>query len=903
MEPGTRLGHYEIIAPLGEGGMGQVYRARDTTLERDVAVKVLAAEFVADPGYLARLEREARLLAGLNHPNIAIIHSLEQTADRRFLVLELVEGESLRQRLAKGPLPVDKALDLCVQLAQGLEAAHGAGIVHRDLKPDNVLITPQGRAKLLDFGIAKSMEISAELTETAQATNLTVAGALVGTPPYMSPEQIRGEASDKRADIWAFGCLLYETLTARRAFARETLADTLAVIVDREPDWTHLPGTLPPLARSVMQRCLRKDPSRRLHDTADARIDIQEALSEPGADAPSGHLETVAIAGPDRQSATRAAAVVMVLAAALLGAFIGSRLNRPEPGALERFVLTAPPSEAAASDRNTTDLAISPDGARIAYRSALQDGIYLRPVDQLQGVLLRGTESGAAPFFSPDGNWEGFRSRDRQALMKVPVLGGPAQTICPLPSELRGASWGADGTIIFAERASGGLLRVSAAGGEAEVLTVPDAAAGEMFHRWPEILPGGEAVLFTISRGGRTEDRSIALLTLATADHVSLIPVGSNPHYSATGHIVFGLEGTLRAVRFDLGRLEVTGVLVQVLDDLMTKSGTRGRGGRQDGAANFSLADNGSLVYMPSEVRAPRRTLVWVDRQGQEEALSADPRTYHLVRVSPDGTVVALDLRDEENDIWTWNFVSRGPLARLTFDRTPDFSPAWAPDGRLLFSSRRHGAAQVFARAADGSGTAEQLTDLPNDLYVDDISPDGGSIAARVLRADTAWDIVLLTLAGAGSVDGLVVSPAQERHTAFSPDGRWLAYQSDESGQDEIYVVPFPGVDGGKREVSHSGGLAPVWNPQGGELFYRAPDGRVMAVPIVAQGTALTFGSAEALWESAYYLGRGKSYDVAQNGERLLMIKDDPSLAARREAADIVIVRNWFDELKRLVPH
>ncbi len=882
--------------------MGEVYRARDTTLERDVAVKVLAAEFVADPSYLARLEREAKLLAGLNHPNIATIHSLEQAAGRRFLVLELVEGESLRQRLANGPLPVDKALDLCVQIAQGLEAAHGAGIVHRDLKPDNVLITPQGRAKLLDFGNAKSTEVSPELTETARATDLTVAGTLVGTPPYMSPEQIRGEAIDKRADIWAFGCLLYETLTATRAFARETLADTLAAIVDREPDWTCLPNSVPPLARSVMQRCLRKERSQRLHDIADARIDIQEALAEPGGDAHRGRPETVATTVPDRQSATRIVGVVMVLAAVLLGALVGSRFTRPEPGAVERFVLTAPPSETAATDRNTTDLAVSPDGTRVVYRSALQDSLYLRAVDQLQGALLRDTESGAAPFFSPDGNWVGFRSRDRQALMKAPVLGGPAQTICPLLSELRGASWGADGTIIFAERASGGLLRVSAAGGEPEVLTVPDAAAGEIFHRWPQILPGGEAVLYTSSRGGRTEDRSIALLTLATGDHLSLVPLGSNPHYSATGHIVFGLEGTLRAVRFDLGRLEVTDEPVRVLEDVMTKSGTRGRAGRQAGAANFALANNGSLVYISSDAQTPKRTLVWVDRQGQEEALSADPRMYQIARISPDGTVVALDSRDEENDIWIWSLLSHGPLARLTFDRTPDFAPAWAPDGRVLFSSRRHGPAQIFARSPDGSGTAEQLTDLPNDLYLDDVSPDGGSILARVLRADTGWDIVLVTLGDEGSIDRLVESPAQERYPRFSPDGRWLAYQSDESGQDEIYVVPFPDVDGGKREVSHGGGMSPVWNPQGGELFYRALDGRVMAVPIVAEGTTLTFGSAEVLWDNSYYLGLGRSYDVAEDGERLLMIKDDPSLAARRGAADIVIVRNWFEQLKRLVP-
>ena len=725
---GQTLGPYRVLEKIGEGGMGEVYQARDTKLDRDVALKVLPEAFTSDPDRLARFEREAKVLASLNHSNIGSIYGLEEaepaTPDGtssgqavRALVLELVEGPTLADRIKQGPIPVDEALPIARQIAEALEAAHEQGVIHRDLKPANIKVKEDGTVKVLDFGLAKAFQVDpgGDLSEspTVTAAAATHAGVILGTAAYMSPEQAKGKTADRRGDIWAFGCVLYEMLTGTRPFHGANTSEVLAAVIKSDPDWEALPDGTPSTLRQVVRRCLQKDPKQRLHDVADPRLAMDgafETIGPPIVD--DATAPVVAGFGGWRRVLAFVATTVV---AGLVGGLGVWNLTRPAPPRVARFVLTALPSEAVQVSNGTTDLVISPDGTKVVYRAgASETALYVRAVDQLEGTHLRETSGGGAPFFAPNGNWVGFVSDG--ALRKVPVLGGPSVTICPLSSRLRGASWGADDTIIFAEEAHGGLFRVSAGGGDPEALTTLDEGQGEIAHRWPEILPGGQAVLFTIARGVRTEDRQIALLNLATGEQSPLVPLGSSPHYSPTGHIVYGVGDTLRAVSFDLDQLAVTGAPVPVLENVMAKSTEFGNVGPQDGAVNFSLARNGSLVYVSNVKQVPLRTLVWMDRQGQEEPLAVEPGNYAMVRISPDGTQLALDRRDRENDIWIWN-IANETMTQLTFDPTPDFFPAWTPDGHLVFSSRREGTrAQLFVKAADGTGTAERLTDSQSDV-------------------------------------------------------------------------------------------------------------------------------------------------------------------------------------------
>ena len=605
--------------------------------------------------------------------------------------------------------------------------------------------------------------------------------------------------------------------------------------------------------------------------------------------------------------------VATAVGAALAAGLVVWGLTRPARSPIARFVLTAPPSQVVFTDTRTTDLAISPDGARVVYTSGSTSELYVRAIDQLEGAPLRDTSGARGPFFSPDGSWVGFRDTAERALKKVPVLGGPPVTVCAVNSELRGASWGPDDTIIFAESARGGLLRVPAAGGEPEVLTTPDSDAGEVAHLWPEVLPGGRAVLFTRARGFRDADRQIAVLNLATREQVTLVPVGSNARYSATGHIVYGLGGTLRAVAFDLDGLEVSGNTVVVLEDVMTKSTEAGRVNPLDGARNFSLAQDGSLVYIPETggAGAPKRTLVWVDRQGREEPLTAEPRTYQIPRISPDGRRVALDLRDQENDIWIWDLAAEN-LTRLTFDPAPDYLPVWTRDGRLVFASRRDGPGLVFVKAADGAGVVERLSDRAQ-LGPRALSPDGEHLVLMT-NASGVQNLVVMAMAGEHSVRGLLETRFAEHDAAFSPDGRWLAYQSDQSGRPEIYVKPFPqgrrwpmaDLDGGGYPAAVESGRPRAalsrsrWASDGGSgSGRRAGPSRTDARRSCSSG----------LTSSA----RFTAMNISPDGQRFLMIKEDPSLDENTESGrsrlppfgetpDIILVQNWSEELKQRVP-
>ena len=796
--------------------MGEVFRARDGKLGRDVAIKVLPDEFARDTERLARFKREAKVLASLNHPGIAAIYGLEESEDTHYLVLEFVPGETLAERIARGPIPVEEALDIAMKIAEALEEAHERGIVHRDLKPANIKLTPDGKVKVLDFGLAKAFveetpdaDNSMSPTLTRDATRV---GVILGTAAYMSPEQAKGKKVDKRTDVFAFGAVLYEMLTGRRTFAGEDVSETLARVLTKEPDWDALPSDLSPTLRSYLTRCLEKDLKRRVRDIGDVRLAMDGAF-ETGAP-PSTEA-------PTRQQVGWPTVGAALLSAALAGIAVWS--VRPEaPRPLARFVVSSP-ADAPDLRAQDVDVAITADGTRIVYPTMV-DGrqLVVRALDELEATRLGGIgRTPREPFFSPDGNWIGYFTGG--ILKKVSVLGGPPVTVCELPAGQgtgpRGASWGLEDSIVFATAGPTGLLRVPAAGGEPEELTTPDPGAN---HLWPEILHGREAVLFTIISGS-VDSAQIAVLSLATGDVKILLPGGSNPRYTPTGHIVYGVGGTLRAVGFDIERLEVTSDPVPVLEDVLTK-GT--------GAANFGVSKSGSLVYMAGAAAINRRTLVWVDREGRETALPAEPREYFYPRISPDGTRLAIDVRDQQRDIWTWDF-ARETLTRLTFDPARDIYPAWTPDGlRIAFGSGRDGSTSLFWKAADGTGAVERLNPSGDAQRPHTFSPDGTMLVFREVSIANESDLGVLSMDADGASEPLLTTEFDETNPGISPDGLWLAYQSDESGQYEVYVRPFPDVDEGRWQISRGGGTSPLWAPNGGELFFLSLRGQLTAVPV-----------------------------------------------------------------------
>ena len=890
---GKTLSHYKVLEKIGQGGMGEVYRAEDTNLSREVAIKVLPEKFTKDPQRLARFEREAKLLASLNHPNIAAIYGFEEADDVRFLALELVPGETLQERVAKGPVPVEEALEVCRQIAEGVEAAHEKGVIHRDLKPANVKVTPEGKVKILDFGLAKAFEDEMPAADISQSPTLTEemtrAGVILGTAAYMSPEQAKGEAVDKRADIFAFGCVLYELLTGKKTFDGKTITETLGAIIHKEPDWDGLPATTPWRIQELLRRCLTKDAHDRLRDIANVRVEIKLALYEPATVLPIG---VGGAAQPLRRGWMVTAGVALV-GAVIMGLAVWVLAPQPTRP-VARFVVGTSATEPFSSQLPTRGLAISPDGTRIVYRSSAGGGahVYLRAMDQLEGTRLFSAQNSIGnPFFSPDGAWVVFSTNDDGTWKKVSILGGPPVTLFSEEGVApRGASWGPDDTIILGRNAPGtGLFRGPAAGGDLEVLTTPDAEQGEINHWWPEILPGGDAVLFTIVKGQGAENAEIAVLDLATSEQKVLIRGGSNPQYALTGHIIYGVDGTLRAVPFDLDRLGVTGEPVPMLEGVMTDAG---------GAVEFSLSADGSLVYAAGGTQTPERTLVWVDREGAVEPLGAPARAYLDPRFSPDGRRLAVRINGENRDIWVYD-LGRRTLSRLTFDPGVDETPVWTPDGKwVTFSGVRDGVANLLRRVADGSEEEEQLVTLQEHTHADSWSPNGQVLVFSMGPTGTAsGGIWLLPLEEDREPTLFLKTPFNVYTSRLSPDGHWIAYASDESGRLEIYVQPFPGL-GGKWPISTDGGGHAVWSRDGRELFYRNGD-KMMVVEVTTQPN-FSAGSPKALFEGQFFItGDGNtSYDVAPDGQRLLMIQE----SAEQQRAQINVVLNWFEELKRLVP-
>ncbi len=888
---GSRLGPYEIADLIGEGGMGQVYRATDTHLKRTVAIKVLPEAMASDGERLARFQREAEVLARLNHPQIAQIYGLEKSDDAIALVMELVEGLTLEERIAQGPIAVDEAIPIAKQIAEALEAAHEQGIIHRDLKPANIKLRPDGSVKVLDFGLAKAIEQGAGIRQTATGFDgaatitspaMTQMGMILGTAAYMSPEQAKGRAVDRRADVWAFACVMYEMLTGRRAFAGDDVAEVLAAVIKSEPDWSLLPANVSPALRLHLQRALAKDPRTRVQAVGDLRLAIEGAFDIPSA--------------MPVQPGTRAtpASALRLLAWAAAGLFVGIALTAgalnlqpdPPPGRITRFDIVPPPDLEHSLSSSYPDIAISPDGAQVVYAARYTSGqsLAVRHVDQLLSTRLKDVV-GESPFMSPDGNWVGFVSNSR--LRKVPVQGGASIDICDVPGTLRGATWTQGDSIVFGSSNTSGLWQVPAGGGEPNQVTT---SSGES-HIFPEALPGNKAVLFTMWSGSYDAAR-IAVLDVATGVTRVLVQGGSYPKYVKTGHIVFATRGTLRAVAFDVQRLAVTSEPVTILDGVVAKP---------TGASDFAVADDGTLAYLAGGSLGDDSSLVWVDRQGHQEPLTGLSRqNYQTVRVSPKGTHLATDF-GQPRDVWSYD-VARGTAIRVTTDPGDDQYPTWSQAGdRIVFTSSRGGRPEIYSQSLDGSGTAEKMFARPDSF---------GRIQAEAWSRDGRT--LLITEALVGSTMSSVQLDGERRYTpatpnqfiegaaAVSPDGHWMAYQSNRAGSIAVYVERYP-ERGSLQKVSRSGGFAARWASDGKELYYLSLDGRsLMAVP-VSTGETLTVGTERKLFDGSFpSSGPGvRPYDVMPDGKRFVMIRQD---SAGSESPRLIVVQHWTEELKRLVP-
>jgi serine/threonine-protein kinase len=906
---GTKLGSHEITALLGKGGMGEVYRARDTKLKREVAIKILPEEFSRDPDRVARFQREAEVLASLSHPNIAAIHSLEEEQGSRFLVLELVEGETLDERIKRGPIPIEETLHIAKSICEALEAAHENGVVHRDLKPVNVKITPDGTVKVLDFGLAKAMESSPAgavlsnsptLIDSRAATN---AGVIIGTAAYMSPEQARGRKADGRSDVFSLGCVLYEMLSGRRAFQGEDVSEIFASVLAREPDFTALPPNMNPQVRKLLARCLEKNPKRRWQSAGDLRIEIEDALVSPAAE----QVQTIAsppVIGNPTLAAIAAAAIVAFGVTIFLWA--PWRTTSPLPAAPMQFSteLGADVGLASTAAGNSA-LALSPDGSMLAFVAAKNgvSQIYIRRLGQLQASPLAGTSGALSPFFSPDGQWLGFFADGK--LKKISVTGGAAVSLADAPTS-RGGSWGSDGNIVFHPNPNGGLMRVPSAGGKSEPLT--KLGEGEVTHRWPQVLPGAKAVLYMSSgaggqaesAGGNAGNSNIVVQPLPTGTPKLLLRGGYHPLYAASGHLLYIHEGTLFAAPFDLNRLEVAGQSVPAVEGVSVQTAS--------GTAQFTVSQTGAFAYLPQSA-SNDSPVVWMTHDGKTAPLRAMPSDWSNPRFSPDGQRLAMDIFSGNIDVWIYEW-ARDTLSRLTFDPAEDRNPVWTPDGkRIVFSSRRaNGPLNLYWQRADGTGEVQRLTESANVQAASSFHPSGKYLAFTEQTPRNLYDLMILPIDGgetagwkAGKPSVFLSTPANEGEPMFSPDGRWIAYTSDESGRPEVFVRPFPGP-GGKWQISTAGANEAAWSRTRPELLYRAADNRIMVASYTVEGDSFR-ADKPRLWSEQAILPhvRGpRNFDLHPDGERLAVAL--PSTQGKEKLDHVSFIFNLFDELRRIAP-
>jgi serine/threonine-protein kinase len=879
MGPQQIIAHYRIAAKLGEGGMGEVWRATDTKLNRDVAIKILPETFANDPDRMTRFTREAQVLASLNHPNIATIHGVEDRA----LVMELVEGPTLAERIAQGPIPLDEALPIAKQVAEALEYAHERGVVHRDLKPANVKVTPEGRVKVLDFGLAKALgsEVAGEnpVSSPTLTMRATLAGTIIGTAAYMAPEQARGAMVDQRADIWAFGVVLYEMLTGIPMFTGESVSDVVAAVLRGDPDWSALPADSPPSVCRLLRRCLCKDRKKRLRAIGDALLELDEAPDAPPTQ-------------PGRRSP-----ILWVIVGALAVALIAAGWFRLRPALSD---LSRPVSRwtAILPSPAVTDVALSRDGTLMVYAGPVSgaESLTLRALDRQELRPLRGTGAAVGPVFSPDGQWIAFY--EGQRLAKIAVAGGPPITICHAPIQ-RGRTWGDDDTIVYGTT-DGGLMQVPAAGGTPKPLTTPDRDKGELSHQWPWFLPGARAILFTIVVGGSADASQIAVLDRKTGSYHVIVNGGSNGRYAPTGHLIFSRPGELYAAPFDARRLEITGPEVPVIKDISSTNLT---------GLRYAISDSGLLVYLGQGAASPERTLDWVDRQGNRRPSGLPARGYGDVSLSPDGLRVAASIINIgaglKWDIWVGE-LDRGTLTPIA-SRDYNVSPVWTPDGkRVTFGSYAAGRWTLRRVAADGSGTQEELGEVGTQAYPLSWTP-GAELLLYLSRERGPMQISLLP----APVGGVKSKPRPfleavlgEAHgdARVSPDGRWIAYASNESGRYEVYVRPFPALSA-KVPISSLGGENPHWTGNGRELVYRDPvKGQLMAVdvettPEFRAGRSRPLFALESAGAGTLALYRG--WDVAPDGKRFLVINAPGSAETGVKLQAVV---NWFEELRRLAP-
>jgi serine/threonine-protein kinase len=906
LSPGTRLGPYEITAPLGVGGMGEVYRATDTNLKRQVAIKVLPASVAGDAERLARFQREAEVLAALNHPNIAHVHGLEKADGIVALVMELVEGPTLADRIAQGAIPIDEVLPIAKQIAEALEAAHEQGIIHRDLKPANIKVRPDGTAKVLDFGLAKALEpggamsATVSISPTITSPAMTQLGIILGTAAYMSPEQARGKPLDRRTDIWAFGVVLFEMLTGRRAFEAEDVSLTLAEVMKSEPDWSALPPSIPPALRTCVRRCLVKDPRQRIRDIGDVRLAMEGAfdIAPPAASVPTPVAEP-------RRLWRRAIPVVAVVVASAMAATGGWVLKPRPPLVVARFAFT---TRAELTNTARQMVAFSPDGTQVVYTSNLQ--LYLRSLSAPEARPIPGTESdrgGAAnPVFSPDGRAIAFSSVVERTIKTISVSGGTPVTICPADIPL-GMSWDSDG-IVFALSGKG-IMRVSANGGQPTVLV--SLNDGELAYG-PQVLPGGEWVLFTLATAATVDgwDRAqIVAQSLKTSERKTLVSGGSDARYLETGHLVYAVRGVVFAVPFDLRRVAVTGGPVPVVE------GVRRAATGQTAVAQFSVSRTGSLIFIPGSVSTTgaQLSIGLFDRKGGAELLKIPPGPYDVPRISPDGTRIAFASDDgKDASIWIYEVSGTSSMRRLTFEgQGHNRFPVWSVDSqRVAFQSDREGDSGIFWQRADGTGTAERLTraDAGTAHIPESWAPDGEHLLYNAAKsaANTLWVLSLKDRKTARFET--VESPSSTLTGAvFSPDGRWVAYASrDGRTSSAVYVESFPPT-GTKYQISKNADDAhhPLWSHDGAELVFIPGPGPGLNAVRVTTRPSFTFSEATPVPRS--FVSRAPSserpFDVSRDGQHFLgLIDTAQAQTGAPSASQIQVVLNWFEELKAKVP-
>ena len=889
MTPGSKLGPYEIVTRLGAGGMGEVWRARDARLGRDVALKVLSPVFANDPERMARFEREAQLLASLNHPNIATLHGLEESGSTRALVLELVEGPTLAERIQAGAIPLDETLPIARQIAEALEYAHDHGVMHRDLKPANIKINPEGAVKVLDFGLAKALDDDPAAGSAHNSPTLSLAatraGTILGTAGYMSPEQAKGKPADRRADIWAYGVVLAEMLIGRQLYPGENVAEILAAVIMKDPPLDALPASTPAVIRQLLGRCLDKDPKQRLQAIGEARIILDKPLEAPQPPSPIPHP-------PPRPRPIPWMAATLLLALALAGVALVHFRETPPTERVLRYTIEAPDKTSLHS------FAVSPDGRHVAIAASTEgkQRLWVRSLDTLQAQLLPGGDGAAYPFWSPDSRWIGFTSEGK--LKKITVTGGPSQTLCDASNGRRGA-WNRDGVIVFAPSFGGVLERVPAVGGVPAPATTQEGAGG---HRFPVFLPDGHHFLYVVNQA-TAEKNGIFLASLDSPNGRRVLADISSPAFAPPqpgdkhGHILFVRESTLMALPFDLKALQPAGEVFPLAEQVSV--------GPVPGHAQVSVSANGVLAYHTG--RGPGQgQFAWYDRAGKELGKVGTPGRHRGFALSPDEKTLALPRGDAQGggmDIWLHD-PARGADTRFTFRTPVNTNPVWSPDGnRIVFRSGRSDAPGLYLRDASGSVQEELLLRGTVATFANDWSRDGRFLVYAERRPKTNMDLMLLPMGGDRKPAPFLATEFNEMQGQFSPDGSWIAYVSDESARSEVYVRPFPS-GAGMWKISITPGQQPRWRRDGKELFYLTMEGRLMAVAIkkaASSGARPVFEAATPapLFETRVNVwppgANVQQYQVSADGKRFLV----ETTGAEAAEAPLTVAVNWLAGVRK----